>query len=275
VTAAHLLSCALLVVLAGTPASGLAGEPPREPLDLSDIRIEAPSLRHPITGRYRYTSPLDGTARELRIRENPDGFWRYEGVALSGTDDVVLKLEQSDTVDGYEGRLARGFDALLGESAYVESAHTYADALTLNVIVVPDELPPAPRCPRCAEAVSFGVVAAGAGREVRLKPASEVSAVRDDRTPVQAPHPDEEVRRRDDDPHDESWGAGYQVGAPSLPDGARVTLLGRRNDPIGRTWLKVRALAPPEDGAEPATGWVRAAQVVGRLRYELERVPSR
>lgn len=259
------------------PARGADGTE-RDPLDLSRYRIRTAAATRPITGAFRFVSPFGDGVHEVTIVETPGSFWRYEGILGDQPGRAFLKIDPAPPPTLYKGRLGAPLGDCLGEGSHVERVSVADDRIELDVLMPEIPSPSVPRSRRCADAITYELVAIG-GERVRLmqveNPGSSTGASPLKPSPIGGayfePH-DEAKDRAESEWKREGQGSANTFGR-RVPSGSKVRVTGRMTDVRKRVWYRVELLEPlDEDDERAPTGWVRESEIVGRVKIVMERL---
>jgi hypothetical protein len=204
-----------------------------------DLRLETPRSATTIEGAWIY-APLDGSpSYRIQIQPTQGGFYEFEG-RREGTSKPVLQFDRAEEGSVFRGEVADGFDPCVSAGARFQ-LYPAAESLVFEPSM-PVSAPFTPLLPgACTSARHYFLAAKGRGDQVRLKPSEELAGSRDG----------------------DKASANVTIGAPMVPDGAEVELLGSLRDSASRLWHHVRV--------EKKAGYVPAESVVVRWECRLQR----
>lgn len=208
-----------------------------------DLHLQTPRTTATIEGTWTY-APLDGSAAyKIQIRATQGGFYEFEG-RREGADKPVLQFDHAEEGSGFRGEVAEGFDPCVSAGARFRlypaaESLVFEPAMPVSASFVP--LPPG----ACTTARHYVLTAKGRGDQVRLKP------------------PEELVGRPAPDGSNDKAAASVTIGAPTVPDGTEVELMGSIRDGAGKLWHHVKI--------EKKSGYVPAETVVVRWQCRLAR----
>lgn len=206
-----------------------------------DLRLKASTASLGVEGTWTY-QPFDGSEPyAISIRRSKDGFYQFEGRGTN-RDRPVLQFDKVEDPAVYRGQVGEGFDSCIPAGARF-SLFLSGEALVFEPSMPVDNPVPRGLPGRCSESAKYFLAARGRGEEIKLHPQADLAgaAAQIDARSDSSTHRPGSARASENAP-----AASLSIGAPAVPDGTQVLLLGSLRDGNAKVWHHVKLLAPIE-----------------------------